>query len=372
MDRDPSTQILKGLLAANDDAWTPKEKRWQWARPQVEGMGPSARGGHSATLVGARIFTIGGHRFGESGGTYHNDTFVLDVDANQWTEVRCKGTPPSPRYNHSAALVGNRIVVFGGLGPDGPLRDLHALDTQSHTWYQGPTSGGAPPARHSHTSNLHDTRLLVFGGAGAATTFGDIHVLDLACMAWADPVTSGPAPGPRMGHASLLVENHLIIHGGFYLKKAKATSFNAGKQLQEAYLNDMRVLDVGTFVWSRMRTHGVPPTGRFNHTMTLSGEDILVFGGWHGGRGSGKAEAGAGTTGGDGANSVDYCHAFSTGDMSWMRLRASGVPPSDRYGHSMTMVGPHAIVFAGWDGGKPLNDLVVLRDVLAVEGQDEQ
>merc|ERR1719399_502298 len=285
-------------------------------------MGPSARGGHSATLVGARIFTIGGHR----------------------------------------------IVVFGGLGPDGPLRDLHALDTQSHTWYQGPTSGGAPPARHSHTSNLHDTRLLVFGGAGAATTFGDIHVLDLACMAWADPVTSGPAPGPRMGHASLLVENHLIIHGGFYLKKAKATSFNAGKQLQEAYLNDLRVLDVGTFVWSRMRTHGVPPTGRFNHTMTLSGEDILVFGGWHGGRASGKTDAGT-TGGGDGTSSVDYCHAFSTGDMSWLRLRASGVPPSDRYGHTMTMVGPHAIVFAGWDGGKPLNDLVVLRDVMAVEGQ---
>merc|ERR1719421_2684435 len=122
----------------------------------------------------------------------------------------------------------------------------------------------------------------------------------------------------------------------------KATSFNAGKMLQEAYLNDMRVLDVGTFVWSRMRTHGVPPTGRFNHTMTLSGEDILVFGGWHGGR-TGKADAG--TTGGDGTSSVDYCHAFSTGDMSWLRLRASGVP---------------------------LNDLVVLRDVMAVEGQDEQ
>lgn len=53
--------------------------------------------------------------------------------------------------------------------------------------------------------------------------------------------------------------------------------------------------------------------------------------------------------------------------MEWSRVRAAGVPPSDRYVQTMTMVGPHAIVFGGWDGGKPLNDLVVLRDHSAVE-----
>ena len=49
-------------------------------------------------------------------------------------QVRCKGTPPSPRYNHTGTLVANRLVLFGGLGPEGALRDLHALDTASHTW----------------------------------------------------------------------------------------------------------------------------------------------------------------------------------------------------------------------------------------------
>jgi host cell factor len=368
MERDPDTQILKRLLVPGDGWQNKPDKRWQWARPQVEGMGPSARGGHSATLVGARIFVFGGHRYGETGGTYHNDTYVLDVDANQWSDVRCKGTPPSPRYNHPGTLVANRLVLFGGLGPAGALRDLHALDTATHTWYQGPCSGGAPAARHSHSADLHDTRLLVFGGAGASHTYGDLHVLDLACMAWADPVTSGPSPGPRMGHASLLVDNHLLIHGGFYLtKKVRTTSFNSGKLLQEAYLNDVRVLDVTTFVWSRMRTHGVPPTGRFAHTLTLSGEDLLVFGGWAGNRGAGgKQDAGTGTGGG---STIDYCHVLGTVDMNWSRTRSNGVPPSDRYGHSMTMVGPHAIVFGGWDGGKPLNDLVVLRDRSAADEQ---
>ena len=41
---------------------------------------------------------------------------------------------------------------------------------------------------------------------------------------------------------------------------------------------------------------GVPPTGRFQHSLTLSGEDLLVFGGWHGGRSRCKSYAMSVTT----------------------------------------------------------------------------
>eukprot|EP00971_Amphidinium_carterae_P107996 2138137-Amphidinium_carterae.1 len=59
--------------------------------------------------------------------------------------------------------------------------------------------------------------------------------------------------------------------------------------------------------------------------------------------------------------------------MNWIENRFVGVPMSRRYGHTTTPIGPHLIVIGGWDGGKPLNDIIVLRDRTVNErgaGQD--
>lgn len=379
--RDPNTQILSQLLAPEElQDVAVKERRWQWARPQVEGVAPCARGGHTATLVGpiepqkisARIVVFGGHYGGgeETGYVYCNDTFVLDVDENTWFQPRCRGTPPEARYGHSASLVGTRVVFFGGQGRNGThFRDLHALDASSMTWYQGPSSGGAPAARHGHTSTLCGTRLLVFGGACRQKYFGDLHCLDLSSMAWHAPETTGPQPPPRTRHAALMVGENLIIHGGFCLEDpdlgGKVTS---GQLLKDSYLTDTRILDTNRMVWSRLRTHGAPPAARFGHTLALSEEDVVVFGGWCG---QSKGEQGTafslknkskGEQESRGETEVDYCLSLRTSDMRWTTCKFEGVPGSKRYGHSCTSIGPHLIIFGGWDGGKPLNDLVVLRD----------
>lgn len=41
---------------------------------------------------------------------------------------KISGTPPAPRYQHSAILAGSRIIIFGGKGDKTVFRDLHALD----------------------------------------------------------------------------------------------------------------------------------------------------------------------------------------------------------------------------------------------------
>lgn len=368
-----------------------RERRWQWARPQVEGEGPCARGGHSATLVGptdpqkasARIFIFGGHYdAGHGGFVYLNDTHILDIDENTWSQPRCRGTAPEPRYGHSAALVGSRVVYFGGKGKGTYFRDLHALDAKALTWYQGPSSGGAPSARHGHTATLLGTRLYVFGGACGGKYFGDLHCLDLASMAWSTPQTTGPKPSARCGHAALLIAESLVIHGGFCMDTTDlAAKDNSGDLLKSCYLNDIRVLDLGRMVWSRLRTHGQPPTGRFGHTLVLSEDDAVLFGGWSGTtkeaapgvmfslKDKVKSDSADGTdmdpsSGGD---TCDYCMTLRTADMQWARNQYSGVPPSKRYGHTATAIGPHLIIFGGWDGGKPLSDVVVLRDRATAE-----
>lgn len=386
--RDPDTEILSQLLAQNEDSLqdsNARERRWQWARPQVEGTGPCARGGHSATLVSpsdpqkasARIFVFGGHfdRGSGNGFSYLNDVHVLDIDENTWYQPRCRGTAPEERYGHSAALVGTRVVYFGGKGQSKHFRDLHALDANSLTWYQGPSSGGAPSARQGHTATLHGTRLHVFGGACGSKYFGDMHCLDLSSMAWSSPQTTGPKPTPRFGHAALLVGDSLLIHGGFCMEFAGiATKDTSGDLLKSCYLNDMRVLDVGRMEWSRLRTHGSPPTGRFGHTLVLSDDDAILFGGWCGTfkdsapgvtfslRDKVTKEAKGSTSKRDEDETCDFCMTLRTTDMTWVRNKYIGIPAPKRYGHTATAIGPHLIIIGGWDGGKPLNDVVVLRD----------
>jgi len=385
--RSAETGILSQLLPPDGEDGMPdaqfRDRTWQWARPQVEGVGPGARGGHTATLVGptdsqkasARIFLFGGHFDGGDGDgfTYLNDTHILDIDENMWAQPRCRGTAPETRYGHSAALVGTRIVYFGGRGKGKHYRDLHALDAASLTWYQGPSSGGAPSARQGHTATLHGTRLYVFGGVCGGKYFGDLHCLDLSSMAWSSPSTTGPKPTPRFGHTALLIGESLLVHGGFCMGEVDlATKDNSGQLLKNCYLNDMRVLDLGRMLWSRLRTHGEPPQGRYGHSLVLSDDDAILFGGWHG---AGKDPSAAvafslqdkvkGEGGGNNKEedqSSEYCMTLRTSDMQWIRNRYVGVPASRRYGHSATAIGPHLIIIGGWDGGKPLSDVIVLRD----------
>merc|ERR1719382_2116103 len=102
-------------------------------------------------------------------------------------------------------------------------------------------------------------------------------------MAWSSPQTTGPKPSPRYGHAALLIGDSLLVHGGFSMESAEiATRDNSGDLLKNCFLNDIRVLDIGRMQWSRLRTHGQPPSGRFGHTLVLSEDDAVLFGGWSG------------------------------------------------------------------------------------------
>mmetsp|Transcript_8306 Transcript_8306/g.16388 ORF Transcript_8306/g.16388 Transcript_8306/m.16388 type:complete len:382 (+) Transcript_8306:23-1168(+) len=333
------------------------ERRWQWAYPTVEGVPPSPRGGHTATLAGASLLIFGGHFFAgkTQGFIYLNDTIVLDVNENRWTRPRVNGTAPTPRYGHTAVLAGSRIIYFGGKGEGGALfRDLHALEPSTMTWYQGPEGGNAPRGRLGHTATLVGSRMFIFGGWDTHDFFNDMHVLDLGLMAWTQPATSGPSPCPRMGHAACLVGNNLVIQGGFsYNERAfKEAGTKMGSAMAECYLNDLRVLDTETFTWSRLRVSGVPPKPSYGHSIDISNSDLVLFGGY--GRFSPNTP-----------QLCDYFVVLDTERMSWSRCQFTGVTPAVRHGHSATAIGPHILVFGGWESTKALNDVFVIRDLSA-------
>jgi hypothetical protein len=45
-----------------------------------------------------------------------------------WEAVGVRGTPPCGRYGHTASVVGRKIFVFGGFDGNSQLNDVHVLD----------------------------------------------------------------------------------------------------------------------------------------------------------------------------------------------------------------------------------------------------
>ncbi|KAH8952145.1 hypothetical protein BDL97_09G069400 [Sphagnum fallax] len=75
------------------------------------GQLPSPRSLHTATCVGEKIVVFGG----QEDNSAKNDVFIFDTVAKRWTMPKVLGTPPSPRFAHSAVLLeGGRILIYGG------------------------------------------------------------------------------------------------------------------------------------------------------------------------------------------------------------------------------------------------------------------
>ena len=196
-----------------------------WSMPSLEGRAPLARVGHSGTAVGStKIYYFGGYgiRIG-----YVNETHVLDTALLSWSRPYINGAPPAPRVGHTAIVIGTKLYVIGGAAFGRVLGDLHVLDTTSMSWIEPPTAGILPGPLYGHTAVAVGRCIFVFGGASAMPTQGGfaglrstryssnrIHVLDVDTMTWSKPNVAGVTPLARHRHATCVVGSQLFMFGG--------------------------------------------------------------------------------------------------------------------------------------------------------------
>ena len=143
-----------------------------WSMPSLEGARRSRAVGHSGTAVGsAKIYYFGGYgiRIG-----YVNETHVLDTALLSWSRPYINGAPPAPRVGHTAIVIGTKLYVIGGAAFGRVLGDLHVLDTTSMSWIEPPTAGIR--RRKTRCTVIRAVAvgrcIFVFGGASAMPTQG--------------------------------------------------------------------------------------------------------------------------------------------------------------------------------------------------------
>ncbi|CAN7075717.1 unnamed protein product [Brassica oleracea var. botrytis] len=244
----------------------------QWTAPQTSGQRPKPRYEHGAAVIQDKMYIYGGNH----NGRYLGDLHVLDLKNWTWSRVETKvateseETSPtllSPCAGHSLIPWDNKLLSIGGhtKNPSESMQ-VRVFDTHTCTWSMLKTYGKPPVSRGGQSVTVVGKTLVIFGGQDAKRSLlNDLHVLDLETMTWDEVDSIGVSPSPRSDHAAAVhAERYLLIFGG----GSHATCFG-----------DLHVLDLQTMEWSRPAQQGEAPTPRSGHAGVTIGENWFIVGG---------------------------------------------------------------------------------------------
>ncbi|XP_021743237.1 acyl-CoA-binding domain-containing protein 4-like isoform X2 [Chenopodium quinoa] len=196
-----------------------------------------ATSGHHMIVWGQKLLLLDGHSKYSSCVTVR----FLDLEKQQCGVMETIGEIPVAREGESVTLVGSKLIVFGGEDIHRKLlNDIYILDLDTMTWNKVEATQNPPSPRYDHAAAVHAERyLLVFGGCSHSTCFNDLYVLDLETMEWSQPETRGDYVSPRAGHSGI------TVHGNWYIV--------GGGDNKNGALNTL-VLDMTKLVWSVVTT----------------------------------------------------------------------------------------------------------------------
>jgi hypothetical protein len=195
-----------------------QHEQHQWSRFETVGERPPGLTFHTATLIGKRMYIYGGNTVeGQSG-----EVYMLDLNANAWGTAATLGAPPK-RSSHTATVVhDHQILIFGGRGETGaPLNDTAVFDASSNHWAINAKSADGSPQpspRYGHSAVLVGPNVLVFGGTGEGNQLlNDLWLLrvdKVTAMLWQKVTTEGPPPSIRTGHNAVESLSSMYIVAG--------------------------------------------------------------------------------------------------------------------------------------------------------------
>ncbi|CAN1219859.1 Acyl-CoA-binding domain-containing protein 4, partial [Linum perenne] len=245
----------------------------QWIAPPISGQRPKARYEHGAAVIQDKMYIYGGNH----NGRYLNDLHVLDLRSWTWSKVDGKvetesQEPASPATlapcaGHSLIPWEDKLISIAGhtKNPSESMQ-VKGFDIKTGTWSMLKTYGKPPVSRGGQSVTLVGTSLVIFGGEDAKRSLlNDLHILDLETMTWDEIDAAGVPPSPRSDHAAAVhVDRYLLIFGG---------------GSHAACFNDLHVLDLQSMEWTRPSQLGDIPSPRSGHASMTVGDNWFIVGG---------------------------------------------------------------------------------------------
>lgn len=242
-----------------------------WMVLSIAGEKPKPRFNHAAAVVGNKMVVVGG----ECADGMLDDVQVLSFDQFSWTSPSSK-TYFSPTSlplkipsckGHSLVSWGKKALLIGGkTDPASGKVSVWAFDTETECWSLMEAKGDVPVARSGHTVVKSSSVLILFGGEDSKRRkLNDLHMFDLKSMTWLPLQCTGTGPSPRSNHVAALYDDRILyIFGG----SSKSKTFN-----------DLYSLDFETMMWSRIKIRGFHPSPRAGCCGVLCGTKWYITGG---------------------------------------------------------------------------------------------
>jgi non-specific serine/threonine protein kinase len=152
-------------------AFVLEEGRWRELRPM-----PAPRAAGGAAVVGGKLYVVGG--VGPNG--LARRAFVYDIARNRWASV----TGPAPREHLAVTLVRGRIYAVAGrlAGIDTNLTTVESWAPGERHWRTEPR---VPQARGGTGASAVGRRLIVsVGGEEPSGTIASVYAFDVARRVW--------------------------------------------------------------------------------------------------------------------------------------------------------------------------------------------
>ncbi|XP_064006503.1 rab9 effector protein with kelch motifs-like isoform X2 [Pogoniulus pusillus] len=210
-------------LEIDSDFWLPVDF-------QLQNAMPLCLYGHTATYDPdtRRIYIFGGIKEDRD----YSTIYILDTVTWKWLLVAAKGRVPVLTY-HSATIYHKELFVFGGTLPrkesvavESCSNMLYVFNPEHEIWYQPILEGEKPLPRLGHSATLLKNKLLIFGGRRTSLYLSDMHILDLGFMEYTPVPLLAGQPSARCFHAALAVSDQkVLISGGCNAKGALQDAF---------------------------------------------------------------------------------------------------------------------------------------------------
>ncbi|KAL3831855.1 hypothetical protein ACJMK2_023552 [Sinanodonta woodiana] len=97
------------------------------------------------------------------------EPYVFTPHSSTWTRISTGGEKPEPRHSHSACVWKHNMVIAGGVNSDfQPLNTVYLLNLEKLQWKKLPTATLSP--RYSHTAHIVGDILVLVGGVSMVHT----------------------------------------------------------------------------------------------------------------------------------------------------------------------------------------------------------
>ncbi|CAI8029669.1 Kelch domain-containing protein 3 [Geodia barretti] len=236
---------------------------------------PGCRYGHTVCQYKGKLYMYGGRN--DEDGSF-SDVDCYDTALNVWVKLHTSGNGPSSRDGHACSLLDNEMIVHGGFASKAIKfsGDMYAFNMDHHTWRKFPKRGERVPERDFHSATVVGDKVVVFGGRSDVFapffTANDIYphevfYYNLEISQWFKAPKKGPyRPDGRRSLVSVAVGDSVLYFGGY----------NATKK---THYGDLFMLNTITWECMEMRAFGDAPPPRRRVGCARIGTDVMICGG---------------------------------------------------------------------------------------------